>query len=94
MYCAIFYHRYSVASDPDAEDGQDSIELLLTVAKFAAGKEGEYRLGTCSRFIAEDLKPGDKVVCCHHPSPTFQIGLRPEMPVIMVANGSGIAPFR
>ncbi len=83
-----------MANDPQGETKGGKVELLITLCRFRAGKEGEDRLGTCSRFVLQELRQGASVACYHHQSLVFRVGLTPEVPLVMVANGSGIAPMR
>ena len=94
--------RYSVASDPSGDYSR--VDLIVTLETLppcvcgggVCGGKGspKPRLGTASRFLSEDLKEGSRVLCRHQTSVVFRVGLDPSTPVVMVANGCGIAPFR
>ncbi len=79
---------YSLANDPM---NNNIVELVVTLNALDGAKN---ILGLCSQYF-ETLKPGTGIYCSRHPSHVFDIAInRPDLPVLMVANGSGIAPFR
>ncbi len=84
---------YSIASTRHGDDVDDkSISLCVRQLEYQNDK-GETVLGTCSTFLT-DLKVGDEVQIT---GPTGKEMLLPEDPesnVIMMATGTGIAPFR
>jgi ferredoxin--NADP+ reductase len=57
-------------------------------------KEVEEKKGVCSNFLC-DSKPGDSIMCT---GPTGKVMLMPEKDpntdLIMIATGTGIAPYR
>lgn len=82
---------YSISSSPKAHPG----EVHLTVAAVRYDSHGRSKKGVCSCWLA------DRVVLNETPVPVFvQVshGFRlpqdPEVPVIMIGPGTGIAPFR
>ncbi len=85
---------YSVASDPNGTPNNNnrSLDLLVTLNSTDDG-DGDVT-GTCSRFLLRDLEAGRSLACRHQKSTTFRAALYPKVPLVMVANGSGIAPFR
>jgi ferredoxin--NADP+ reductase len=84
---------YSIASTRHGDDVDDkSISLCVRQLEYQNDK-GETVLGTCSTFLT-DLKIGDEVQIT---GPTGKEMLLPEDPesnIIMMATGTGIAPFR
>jgi ferredoxin--NADP+ reductase len=84
---------YSIASTRHGDDVDDkSVSLCVRQLEYQNDK-GETVLGTCSTFLT-GLKIGDEVQIT---GPTGKEMLLPEDPesnVIMMATGTGIAPFR
>jgi ferredoxin--NADP+ reductase len=84
---------YSIASTRHGDDVDDkSVSLCVRQLEYQNDK-GETVLGTCSTFLT-GLKVGDEVQIT---GPTGKEMLLPEDPesnVIMMATGTGIAPFR
>jgi sulfite reductase (NADPH) flavoprotein alpha-component len=82
---------YSISSSLSAHPNQ--VHLTVGVVRYKTGR-GTASKGTCSTFLAERLRPGQKVRIFAHASPKFALPENPETPVIMVGPGTGIAPFR
>jgi ferredoxin--NADP+ reductase len=84
---------YSIASTRHGDDVDDKgIALCVRQLEYENDK-GKTIQGVCSTFIC-NLKPGDEVQLC---GPTGKEMLLPEETdanVIMLATGTGIAPFR
>jgi len=88
---------YSIAASRygDAFDGKTTTLCVrrATYTDPETGKEDPAKKGICSNFLC-DAKPGTEILMT---GPTGKILLMPEDPnaaVIMVATGTGIAPFR
>ena len=81
---------YSIASSPLAHPG----EVHLTVAAVRYESHGRSRKGVCSTFLADMVKPGDKVPVFVQPNKNFRLPDDGSAPIIMVGPGTGIAPFR
>ncbi|KAG2495440.1 hypothetical protein HYH03_006386 [Edaphochlamys debaryana] len=82
--------HYSISSSAARHPGQ----LHLTISRLAYRlPTGEQRSGFCSSFLAS-RGPGDRVCVRVLPTPGFRMPLDPSAPVIMVAAGTGIAPFK
>lgn len=81
---------YSIASSPLAHPD----EVHLTVAAVRYQAHGRARKGVCSTFLADLVKPGDKVPVFVQPNKNFRLPADGSTPVIMVGPGTGIAPFR
>lgn len=81
---------YSIASSPLAHPD----EVHLTVAAVRYQAHGRSRKGVCSTYLADLVKPGDKVPVFVQPNKNFRLPADGSTPVIMVGPGTGIAPFR
>ena len=82
---------YSIASSPLAHP--DQVHLTVGVVRYvAAGGRG--CKGVCSTYLAERVRPGQKVRVFVHPSSRFGLPTGADAPVIMVGPGTGVAPFR
>jgi sulfite reductase (NADPH) flavoprotein alpha-component len=81
---------YSIASSQQAVDE----EVHLTVATLSSDANGIKRTGVASGLLNRRLKPGEKVKVFLEPNRRFQLPENPQAPIIMVAVGTGIAPYR
>ena len=85
---------YSIASTRHGDDVDDkTVSLCVRKLEYKDEKTGKEVEGVCSTFIC-NLKPGDEIQIT---GPTGKEMLLPEDPdanVIMMATGTGIAPFR
>jgi sulfite reductase (NADPH) flavoprotein alpha-component len=79
---------YTISSAPNAHPGQ----LHLTVALHAFNSNGGFLSGFGSGYVT-NLKPGQKVSFFLHQQKHFQIP-RSDRHLIMIGQGTGIAPFR
>jgi sulfite reductase (NADPH) flavoprotein alpha-component len=82
---------YSISSSLLAHPNQ--VHLTVGVVRYKSGR-GTACKGTCSTYLAERLRPGQKVRIFFHASPKFGLPENPDAPIIMVGPGTGIAPFR
>jgi ferredoxin--NADP+ reductase len=85
---------YSIASTRHGDDVDDkTVSLCVRQLEYKDDKTGQMVQGVCSTFLC-NLKPGDDVQIT---GPTGKEMLLPEDPnatIIMMATGTGIAPFR
>jgi ferredoxin--NADP+ reductase len=85
---------YSIASTRHGDNVDDkTVSLCVRKLEYTDEKTGQNVEGVCSTFLC-NLKPGDDV---NITGPTGKEMLLPEDPdatVIMMATGTGIAPFR
>ncbi len=81
---------YSIASSPDAVPGQ--VSLCVGAVRYTTNERK--RGGVCSTFMADRIKPGDKVKVFVHSNKNFRLPEDGNTPIIMVGPGTGIAPFR
>ena len=81
---------YSIASSQKAV----AEEAHLTVATLNSNATGTQRQGVASGFLNQRLEPGETVRVFLEPNRRFRLPDNAEAPVIMIAAGTGIAPFR
>ena len=81
---------YSIASSFRANSGE--VDLLIAALRYQAHNRD--RLGTCSVHCAERVEPGDYLQVFVHSNPNFRLPADPDVPIIMVGPGTGVAPFR
>jgi len=81
---------YSIASSPRSNPGH----LALTVDTVRYRVNGRGRLGVASTFLAERVKPGDRLKVYVQRAHAFGLPADPAVPIIMIGPGTGIAPFR
>jgi sulfite reductase (NADPH) flavoprotein alpha-component len=81
---------YSVASSPLVYPG----ELHLTASVMEYELNGRLHKGVCSAFFDDRLEIGETVPVIHEPNEKFRLPEDDNTPVIMIATGTGIAPFR
>ena len=70
----------------------DTVDLVLSVVQYEK-PAGTLRKGLCSNYLKE-AKVGSTVACMHRPIHTLMKPLTEGKPIVMIAAGSGIAPFR
>lgn len=81
------YRDYSIASSPQVHP--DSIHLTVATVRYELG--GRHHGGVASTFLAERAEPRVQVHLA--PNESFRLP-DPDVPIIMVGPGTGIAPFR
>tara|TARA_R100001369_G_scaffold84757_4_gene117848 strand:- start:1505 stop:3325 length:1821 start_codon:yes stop_codon:yes gene_type:complete len=81
---------YSIASAQDVVD--EEVHLLVSVVRYSA--LGRNKEGHCSSTLADRLDIGDKVKVFVDRNTRFKLPKNPEVPIIMVGPGTGVAPFR
>jgi len=81
---------YSIASSWKANP--DEVHLVIALDCYTAN--GRVREGVCSGQVAGRIKPGDKLPVYVHRNPNFKLPADPDVPVIMIGPGTGVAPFR
>ncbi|MGD6974565.1 bifunctional cytochrome P450/NADPH--P450 reductase [Bacillus altitudinis] len=83
---------YSISSSPKVDEKRLSITVAVVKGKSWSGR-GEYA-GVASNYLCE-LQEGDEVACfLHEAQAGFELPPSPEIPMIMIGPGTGIAPFR
>ena len=81
---------YSIASSLRTNPGR----VALTVDAVRYEVKRRPRLGVASIFLAERVKPGDRVKAYVQKAQSFSLPADPSVPIIMIGPGTGIAPFR
>jgi sulfite reductase (NADPH) flavoprotein alpha-component len=81
---------YSIASSLRTDPGR----VALTVDAVRYEVRRRRRLGVASTFMAERVKPGDRVKAYVQKAQGFSLPADPSVPIIMIGPGTGIAPFR
>ena len=81
---------YSISSAPE-EVGS---EVHLTVGVVRYEHDGSQHQGGASSYLAERAEEDGSVRVFIEPNPHFRLPENPDTPIIMIASGTGIAPFR
>jgi sulfite reductase (NADPH) flavoprotein alpha-component len=81
---------YSIASSLSANP--DEVHLTISAVRYKAN--GRERKGVCSILCAERLQSDDTLPVYIQPNQNFKLPQNPDIPIIMVGPGTGIAPFR
>jgi len=81
---------YSISSSHNATPGK--LSLTVDCVRFTIGKRKRY--GLASTFLAERIKPGDKLKVYVQKAHGFALPKNHDTPIIMVGPGTGVAPFR
>ena len=68
-------------------------ELHLTIKDFRYSMGGREIAGTASQYLLQ-LQPGECLRIYPHHNKRFRLPENPDAPLILLANGTGIAPFR
>lgn len=85
---------YSIASARQGDDGQHkTLSLCVKRAITTVPETGEVFKGVCSSFLC-DLKAGDTAKLTGPVGKSFLLPPSPDANLVMVATGTGIAPFR
>ncbi|HWK53856.1 MAG TPA: hypothetical protein VNR18_05760 [Hyphomicrobiales bacterium] len=82
--------QYSIASSPLCNPRQVDLTVGLVRYQSASGQ----RQGAGSGFIGERSAPGDTLLVYPHANPNFRLPEDPDVPIVMIGPGTGIAPFR
>lgn len=85
---------YSVASRRDGDDGRgNTVSLCVKRVRYHDPESGELKLGVATNYLC-DLEPGTEVPTTGPVGRTFLLPEDPATPLVMIATGTGIAPFR
>lgn len=81
---------YSIASSQSA--APDEIHLTVKLVKFSFLERT--REGACSAYLSRYLEPGSPIRFQLRTGDHFRLPEKAETPLILIASGTGIAPFR
>ena len=81
---------YSISSSPRTVPGR----VTLTVDTVRYKIRDRQRLGVCSTMLAERIEPGVVLKAYVQKAHAFGLPDDPNVPIIMIGPGTGIAPFR
>jgi len=84
---------YSISSSQNADSDIASLTVGVLNSPPRGGQIREY-VGTTSNYLARQLSGSTVYGFIRKPGIPFTLPVKPQTPVIMVATGSGIAPFR
>lgn len=70
----------------------DQVDLTVAVTRYTA--DGKERNGVASTFLAERKSPGEQVEVYVDRNKAFKLPSDPDVPVIMIGAGTGVAPYR
>ena len=85
---------YSIASSRNGDDGdRRTVSLSIKRLVYNHPETGEEVKGVCSNFLC-DLNPGDEVMLTGPVGKSFLLPNDLESTIILIATGTGIAPFR
>ncbi len=80
---------YSIASSLKANPNQ--VHLLIGAVRYNSFDRD--REGVCSTFVSERIPEDQKIAIYVQPNKNFRLPENPDVPVIMVGPGTGLAPF-
>lgn len=81
---------YSISSSPKAAPGR--VSLTVDAVRYDIGIRRRH--GVCSTYLADRLAPGHSVKVYSQKAHNFGLPADPNMPIIMIGPGTGVAPFR
>ncbi|MEM1684824.1 MAG: hypothetical protein Q6J68_00090 [Thermostichales cyanobacterium SZTDM-1c_bins_54] len=85
---------YSIASTRRGDDGEGkTVSLSIKRLEYKHPETGELVKGVCSNFLC-DLQPGDEVKITGPTGKTFLLPEDKQATLVLIATGTGIAPFR
>jgi ferredoxin--NADP+ reductase len=84
---------YSVASRREGESAENTMALTIKRVLFKDDQTGNLVKGLASNYVC-DLHPGDPITITGPVGRTFLLPKDPDTDIIMIAVGTGIAPFR
>jgi sulfite reductase (NADPH) flavoprotein alpha-component len=82
---------YSIASSQQAFD--DEIHLTVSTLQYQSN-DGDARYGSASQYLNQHIQSGDTLRIYVAENEQFRLPENRQTPIIMIAAGTGIAPFR
>jgi sulfite reductase (NADPH) flavoprotein alpha-component len=81
---------YSISSSPKSVPG--TVSLTVDTVRYCIG--GRDRHGVCSTMLADRIEPGAGLKIYVQKAHAFGLPADPNVPIIMIGPGTGVAPFR
>jgi sulfite reductase (NADPH) flavoprotein alpha-component len=81
---------YSISSSPKVDPAR--LSTTVDAVRYRIGER--QRFGVASTFLADRLKPGKTVKIYVQNAQHFALPSDPNVPIVMIGPGTGIAPFR
>ena len=81
---------YSISSSPRVD--RTRVSLTVDTVRYEHGSRT--RLGVASTYLADRVKPGDRIRVYVQKAHAFGLPADPSAPIIMIGPGTGVAPFR
>ena len=88
------FKNYSISSAMNADETNSASELSLTVGMVKYHSNGEMKYGTASKFLMESLDKQTPISFRINHPPRFSLPTDKRTPILMIAGGTGISPFR
>jgi sulfite reductase (NADPH) flavoprotein alpha-component len=85
----LYPRLYSIASSKLTNP--EEIHLTVSAVKY---KNGRYKEGISSNFLAERVSDEENISVYIERNPEFRLPGNPDVPIIMIGPGTGVAPFR
>jgi len=82
---------YSIASTPVAVGNE--VHLLVKLVAYVNTTVGRRMHYGVASYAISQLQSGERVECELKANPTFKLPQSPDLPIIMIGAGTGIAPF-
>ncbi|URJ28552.1 NADPH-dependent assimilatory sulfite reductase flavoprotein subunit [Blochmannia endosymbiont of Camponotus sp. C-046] len=83
--------RFYSISSAQSEVG-DEIHITVSVVRYKTNER--FRTGGASGYLVDRIKENEKIRIFVEPNNNFRLPKNPNVPVIMIGAGTGIAPFR
>ena len=88
------FKNYSISSAMNADETDGASELHLTVGMVKYQSNGEMKYGTASKFLTDGLDRQTPISFRMNHPPRFSLPTDKRTPILMIAGGTGISPFR
>jgi len=80
---------YSISSSLNAHP--EEVHLTVSTVRYANSR---YKEGSCSSYLSDRISDDDFINVFIEKNPEFGLPVNPDLPVIMIGPGTGVAPFR